>query len=288
MMQSVEQTGYTSWKQKAGKEKLSPWRTKARVLFIDRGLLLVMVGFLLGRAVVLSAVSPFALAFIASVWLMQRRRTLHALLAISLGAATYSIEHTLFVGLSVLLFLMLIAVFKQLKREKIVLPFVVGIATFLPRMFLYSWHNPITSYEWLLIAVESVLASVLVLIFMQSIPLLSPKRYKPALKNEEIVCMIILIASILTGTIGWVIYGAAVEQIFARYFVLVFAFVGGAAIGSTVGVVVGLILSLANVANLFQMSLLAFSGLLGGLLKKGKSLVLQQVFWSVRFYRHLW
>lgn len=270
MMQSVEQTGYTSWKQKAGKEKLSPWRTKARVLFIDRGLLLVMVGFLLGRAVVLSAVSPFALAFIASVWLMQRRRTLHALLAISLGAATYSIEHTLFVGLSVLVFLMLIAVFKQLKREKIVLPFVVGIATFLPRMFLYSWHNPITSYEWLLIAVESVLASVLVLIFMQSIPLLSPKRYKPALKNEEIVCMIILIASILTGTIGWVIYGAAVEQIFARYFVLVFAFVGGAAIGSTVGVVVGLILSLANVANLFQMSLLAFSGLLGGLLKEGK------------------
>src|SRR5690606_18787542 len=83
-------------------------------------------------------------------------------------------------------------------------------------------------------------------------------------------CMIILIASILTGTIGWVIYGAAVEQIFARYFVLVFAFVGGAAIGSTVGVVVGLILSLANVANLFQMSLLAFSGLLGGLLKEGK------------------
>ena len=62
--------------------------------------------------------------------------------------------------------------------------------------------------------------------------------------------MIILIASILTGTIGWTIYDASLEQIFSRYFVLVFAFVGGPAIGSTVGVVVGLILSLANVANL--------------------------------------
>src|SRR5690625_6761651 len=82
--------------------------------------------------------------------------------------------------------------------------------------------------------------------------------------------MIILIASILTGVIGWEIYGAAMEQVLSRYFVLLLALVGGTAIGSTVGVVAGLILSLANVANLYQMSLLAFSGLLGGLLKEGK------------------
>src|SRR5690625_6798725 len=77
---------------------------------------------------------------------------------------------------------------------------------------------------------------------MQSIPLLSPGRYKPALKNEEIVCIIILIASILTGTIGWEFYNIGVEQVFSRYFVLLLAFVGGAAIGSTVGVVAGLIM----------------------------------------------
>ncbi|MCG5105128.1 stage II sporulation protein E [Oceanobacillus alkalisoli] len=270
MMQSVESAGYVGWKENIQKKKQHPWKTKAKVLFIDRGLLLVMIGFLLGRAVILSAVSPFALAFLASVWLMQRKKTLHALLAVSLGAVTYTFEHTGFIMLSVLVFLILLAVFMQIKREKVILPFAVGFATMLPRIFFYSLNGPITSYEWLLIVVESVLGAVLVLIFMQSIPLLSPKRYKPTLRNEEIVCMIILIASILTGTIGWVIYGAAVEQIFARYFVLVFAFVGGAAIGSTVGVVVGLILSLANVANLFQMSLLAFSGLLGGLLKEGR------------------
>ena len=51
---------------------------------------------------------------------------------------------------------------------------------------------------------------------------------------------------------------------------LVFAFIAGAATGSTVGVVTGLILSLANVSSLSQLSLLAFSGLLGGLLKEGK------------------
>src|SRR5690625_6236157 len=112
---------------------------------------------------------------------------------------------------------------------------------------------------------------------MQSIPLLAPKKYKPTLKNEEIVCMIILIASILTGAIGWEIYGAAMEQVLSRYFVLLLALVGGTAIGSTVGVVAGLILSLANVANLYQMCLLAFSVLLGGLLQEGKKIGVSHV-----------
>src|SRR5699024_5788278 len=108
------------------------------------------------------------------------------------------------------------------------------------------------------------------LIFMRSLPILSPERYQPTLQNEEISCMSIIIASILTGMIGWGMYGVAFEQVLSRYIVLLLAYVGGAAIGSTVGVVAGLILSLADVANLYQMSLLAFSGVLGGLLKEGR------------------
>src|SRR5699024_11832180 len=88
---------------------------------------------------------------------------------------------------------------------------------------------------------------------MQSVPLLSQQYYKPKLKNEELICLIILFSSILTGFIGWELYGVAFEHIFSRYIVLLLAFVGGAAVGSTAGVVGGLILSLANVANLSQM-----------------------------------
>src|SRR5690625_6465647 len=69
--------------------------------------------------------------------------------------------------------------------------------------------------------------------------------------------------------VGWSIYGVAIEQIFARFFVLSVAFVGGATIGSTVGVITGFILSLALMTNVYEVSLLAFSGLLGGLLKDG-------------------
>ncbi|WP_419893225.1 stage II sporulation protein E [Oceanobacillus kimchii] len=247
-------------------------QSKAKRLLIDKGWIFYLTGFLLGRAVILSAVSPFAVAFIATIWLVHRDKSLKSMIAVFLGALSYLFEHAMFIALAFLVFILIGSLTKNMKNQQLVLPVVVFLSTILSRIFFYSLSNTVTSYEWALLAIEGVLGAVLVIIFMQSIPLLSPKRYKPALKNEEIVCLIILIASVLTGFIGWQIYGASVEQIFSRYFVLIFSFIGGAAIGSTVGVVAGLILSLANVANLYQMSLLAFSGLLGGLLKEGKKL----------------
>src|SRR5699024_10552818 len=244
--------------------------TMLRTLILDKGGLLCIVGFLLGRAVILSVVSPFAVAFLATLWVMQRDKAFKVMIAVTIGAYTFSLSQGLFVMLSMVLFIFIAGLFKNVKNKQISIPLFVLLSAIAPRLFLYSIVGQLSSYEWILLIVEGVLGSILVLIFMQSVPLLSPKRYKPALKNEEIVCMIILIASILTGTIGWEIYGASLEQVFSRYFVLILSFVGGAAIGSTVGVVAGLILSLANVANLYQMSLLAFSGLLGGLLKEGK------------------
>ncbi|WP_010094847.1 stage II sporulation protein E [Ornithinibacillus scapharcae] len=243
---------------------------QGKKLLLDRGWLHVFVGFLLGRAIILSVVSPFAVAFLATLWFMQKDKAAKTLLATLVGAFTISLSQGLFVGIAMFFFLILATIFKNIKGQYAKIPILVFLATVGPRICLYSFSGQLTSYEWMLILVEGVLGTVLVLIFMQSVPLLSKNRYRPTLKNEEIVCMIILIASILTGTVGWELYGASVEQVLSRYFVLIFAFVGGAAIGSTVGVVAGLILSLANVANLYQMSLLAFSGLLGGLLKEGK------------------
>ncbi|GGK01150.1 stage II sporulation protein E [Lentibacillus kapialis] len=240
-----------------------------KTLLLEKGWLFFLVGFLLGRAVILSVVSPFAVAFLAGIWLIHRRKAAKVMIAVFAGAFSYSVTHGLFITLAMTLFIFMAGIFKNVSRQQVLIPIFVFFSTLAPRLFIYSIWGQLSSYEWMLLLVEGVLGTVLVLIFMQSIPLLSPQRFKPTLKNEEIVCLIILLASILTGTIGWEVYNASIEQIFSRYFVLLLSFVGGAAMGSTVGVVAGLILSLANVANLYQMSLLAFSGLLGGLLKEG-------------------
>lgn len=242
---------------------------QAQYWLIVKGWLFILIGFLLGRAVILTMVSPFAVAFLATMWMMDKGKGKKVLFATVLGGLTYSVEQGLWLSLVMVIFLFLFHTLQSL-RVQWKLPMIVFASTITSRIIQYTLTSELTTYEWMLLGVEGVLAVILVLLFMQSIPIIEPDRYRPALKNEEIICMIILIASILTGTIGWAIFNASMEQILARYFVLIFSYVGGAAIGSTVGVVVGLILSLANVANIYQMGLLAFSGLLGGLLKEGK------------------
>ena len=158
-----------------------------------------------------------------------------------IGALTFSIEQAIFVSVAIIVFYVLGHFLKDRKNIRLLMVFVF-LATVLTRLFLYSLSGQISLYEWLHLFIEGILGVVLLLIFMQSIPLISLKRYQPALKNEELVCIIILLASILTGFIGWQVYGLQLEHVFSRYIVLTLAFVGGAAIGSTVGVVTGLIL----------------------------------------------
>lgn len=246
--------------------------SRAKTLLMERGWIFYIVGFLLGRAVILSQVSPFAIAFLATTWFIHKKQATKVMLAVIAGALTYDIRHGLFIIISMIVFTFLAGLYKSMKQKQWMIPLLVFLSTSIPRMFFHSLSGTLSPYEWMLLSVEGIMGAVLVLIFMQSVPILAHGKYKPTLKNEEIICMIILISSILTGTIGWVLFDASMEQVFSRYIVLVLAFVGGAAIGSTVGVVAGLILSLADVSNLYQMSLLAFSGLLGGLLKEGKKL----------------
>lgn len=254
----------------ARKEK-SQVLEKIRHLLLIRGLLLYSVAFLLGRAVILGELTPFGLAFLASVWFVHKDRAARSILFSFAGALTIGILSGIYFLMGALLFILLTKIGKQTNLLK-QLPVLVFLASIISRIAYYALFQQLAAYEVSMATAEAVLAAVLVLIFMQSIPLLSPKRYKPTLKNEEIISLIILLASVLSGMVGWEIQGVNVDQVVARYFVLLLAYVGGATIGSTVGVVIGLILSLSNEATLSQISLLAFSGLIGGLLKDGKKL----------------
>lgn len=238
-------------------------------IFIEKKVFLFIIALLLGRAVILYNISPFALAFLATAWSTRQKRMMALVVLTFIGAVTFSVGQGTFVLLSSILFFIFTRFLHDRSHIKFIILFVF-LSTVLTRIFLLSIVNEITIFDWMNIFIEGTLAIVLLLIFMQSFPLLAHKRYQPALKSEEIICLLILFASVLTGLIGWNIYGIALENVFSRYIVVAIAFVGGAAIGSTVGVVTGLVLSLANVLNVYEMSLLAFSGLLGGLLQEGK------------------
>ncbi|WP_221569264.1 stage II sporulation protein E [Alkalihalobacillus sp. TS-13] len=246
----------------------------AKRFLLHWSLLLFCTGFLLGRALILSELSPFALPFFGAVLFLKRERAGVAAIALLAGALTTFDQTGLFVSIGLAVFFVIHSIVTNIAKQTYkILPITVFVASFITRMSILSFlSEPITTGSLLMVVIEAGLSSILTLIFIQSIPLLSLKKIQHSLKNEEIVCFIILLASVMTGTIGWQFYELSVEHVLSRYLVLIFAFVGGAAIGSTVGVVTGLILGLANIASLYQMSLLAFSGLLGGLLKEGRKI----------------
>ncbi len=254
-------------------KRLTSLQVKLDQFFLQKGVALILIGFLLGRALILSHLSPFALPFFVSVYMMRRKKAPLVLLGLLVGAFTLSIANTAFTFSCAVIFLVAFRLLARFQRDEIkALPYYVFFTSFAARcVFLYIQNREtITLYDGMMAGVEASLTFILTLIFMQSIPLLSLKKRKKSYKTEEVVSLIIMLASVLTGTIGWSIYNLSVEHILSRYLVLLFAFVGGATVGSTVGVVTGLIFSLANVSSFYQMSLLAFSGLLGGLLKEGR------------------
>ncbi|MDD9150704.1 stage II sporulation protein E [Sporolactobacillus sp. CQH2019] len=231
----------------------------------------LVTGFLLGRAVILSSLTPFVLPFFAMVfWLKREKRWLVSFAALA-GSLTVSVGQAFYALMALLVFLGLRRMILSLSRkaEEKWLPVLVLTSGFSVRLICKAafslnlvWTDVMTA------AAEAFLAFLVTLIFMQSVPFLSTKINRKLLKNEEIICFVILLSSILSGMIGWTVMGISVNYVFARYAVLLFSYAGGAAIGSTVGVVIGLILGMGNVSSLYQMSLLAFSGVLGGLLKE--------------------
>ncbi|WP_174734829.1 stage II sporulation protein E [Mesobacillus harenae] len=245
---------------------------KLENFFIKNGFALLVIGFLLGRALILAKLTPFSLPFFAAVYLSRRDKAPLALLGVTAGAATLSIGAAALTFALAVTFLVVFRLTKKgLKSELRWLPFYVFGTILAGNLAVtYIQHSQITLYDGMMAGVESSLGFILTLIFLQSIPLISFQKRRQSLKTEEIVCLIIMLASVMTGTIGWSVYDLSIEHVMARYLVLVFAFVAGATVGSTVGVVTGLIFSLANVSSFYQMSLLAFAGLLGGLLKEGR------------------
>ncbi|MFS0784157.1 stage II sporulation protein E [Bacillus sp. 1P06AnD] len=256
------------------KKWMSTLRKKTEDLLFQRGLFLSVIGFLLGRALILSQLAPFALPFFASVYLLRRNKAPYALIGLLAGSATIHMMNSVSIFAGAIIFMLLYkarepSLTNQFKLASFYVFLSLGMTN---TAIQYAENRHLVPYDGMMIVIEAGLAAILTLIFMQCIPLISFKKRTRSLKTEEVVSVIILLASIMTGTIGWSLYGVSFEHIISRYLVLVFSLAGGAAIGSTVGVVTGLIFSLASVATLFQMSLLAFSGLLGGLLKDGKKI----------------
>lgn len=233
--------------------------------------LLVGMAVLLGRAMILEQLAPFAVAYFAVIYFV--RGDLLPWVGAGLFAGSLFAAHpeTGLIVTELIVFLLIQKGVEKFERSDISFaPVMVFLTTFLVQLFTSLVHAELTWYALMMVAVEALLSFVLTLIFVQALPVFTVARKSYHLKHEEIICLIILLASVMTGTVGWQAGPVTIEHVLSRYLILLFALVGGAPLGASVGVITGLILSLADANAIYQMSLLAFSGMLAGLLKEGK------------------
>ncbi|EFM10877.1 protein serine/threonine phosphatase [Paenibacillus curdlanolyticus YK9] len=233
-------------------------------------ILLLVVGFLLGRAVILESLMPFAAAYFAVLYFLRRDVCFWAGIALVAGSffALSPSPGPIAMELAVV-FLLLKGLEAYERAELSYAPLLVFTSTLLVQLFGAFIHNSLGWYDLMMIVVEASLSFVLTLVFVQAIPVLTMTKKTSGLRHEEIICLMILMASIMTGAVGWGVYGLSAEHVMSRYMLLLFALAGGAPLGASVGVVAGLILSLADFNAIVQMSLLAFAGMLAGLMREG-------------------
>lgn len=235
----------------------------------------LLMGFLLGRAVILQEISPFAVPFFAVMYFFKKNRLLLIMFSVVAGSAMQSTGIAAANFTAMALIVVMLSVLERRKKSDLnYAPLLSFLAVLLSTNTVDYITGHLGLYAAFMNVVEAVMSLILAHIFVHAVPILTMRRNASHLRTEEIICLIILLASVMTGTAGWIVQDVAVDNILARYLVLLFAAVGGGTVGAAVGVVTGLVLSLANVQAVYQISLLAFSGLLAGLLRESNKLII--------------
>ncbi|MGB8954712.1 MAG: stage II sporulation protein E, partial [Tumebacillaceae bacterium] len=231
---------------------------------------LVIMAFFLGRAMILGELAPFSIAFYAVVLRLKRSADKPVLAALIVGTLTVNGIWSIWPMLVGALIFYRVVYGLLTKRKALTLgsvPFVVFLVDAGVRLAGSAATGDLTSYSLIMALVDGFLSLVLSLIFIQSLPIFTFQRGVKELRNEEIVCLVILLASMLTGFHGLMLGQLSLENMFSRYLIMLFALIGGAGVAAGVGVVTGIILTMASTGAAVQIGLLAFSGLLAGLLR---------------------
>jgi stage II sporulation protein E len=233
-------------------------------------LLIVGIGFLLGRAVMLEGITPFAAAFFAVVLYLRKEMAFPAALALVAGSFWAADPRPVVILAEIgVVYLFYRGLVLYERADLSHAPVIVFASTLLVRLFETLLADDLSWIPYALTVVEAGLAFVLTLLFVHAVPVLTRTRKAAQLRHEEWVGLIILLACLLSGMTGWTVYGIAVASVFSRFLVLLTAYVGGPALGTSAGVVAGMILSLSNLGAASEIGMLAFGGLMAGLIREG-------------------
>jgi stage II sporulation protein E len=226
-----------------------------------------LVAFLLGRAGILQGLTPFGIAFFTA--LSQRDRK-YGLIGITtfIGIVTVQgLTSSIPYGFALAVIYCLFQYVLDIRKTKVFKASVIGAVAYLLTTALFLSFTGFFIYDWIMVAFEAVVIFVVVYISSYAIPVALQNTNRKILSTEEIICIAILTALVLSGINEVYIVGLSLRNILGILMTILFAYNGGASIGASVGITLGLITSMSTGSTPVIIGIFGFSGLLAGIFK---------------------
>lgn len=222
------------------------------------------IAFLLGRVSIVGELMPFGLAFFIAVALKQRA------CALSVGAFTLAGSLSSGYAVESAWYMLIMASYLWLLRyetrwqKKMWTSLIIAVAgVILLGVALLLWQV-IALYQFMLIGFTIAASLVLVMIFLQALPLLTLNRYQQA-DTEQVMCLIILLASAITGVGQIQAAGYSLRHAVSGFFIMVLTFQAGVGIGVSVGTMLGIVSGLSEGSTAQMVAYYAVASLVCGI-----------------------
>ncbi len=225
-----------------------------------------LIGFLLGRAVVLDYLSPFGLAYLA-IYSLQELNLGFALTGVLLGVFTIGEKEILlkyFIS-SIIFIVAHLATTRWRINQKAVVAVCVAIANFVAGYFVY-YIRDYYIYDMLMIIIESFLIALLVYVYDGAFPVLKNLKARKTISGEEIISISVLLAFCFIGA-DFSIYGLSIKNISMILLIILFSFYGSAGTGAALGIILGIIQSLSGSIIPAAIGVYGLCGLFAGVVK---------------------
>lgn len=227
-----------------------------------------LFGFLLGRAVFLGAMVPFALATMAAVMTVIPDRGPLVLLFLTVGLATVLKGQILWSTVVILGLCLLFArqFSYRLKDKWYGMPLFIWALTTVGRVGFYAYWEP-GLYNYMVALFEGLMAAAAAYAFIRTLPGLRRQPDPYALRRDELLGLAVLIIGLLTGLSGVSLAVIDLRNVISRFFILLAAFTGGSSLGAAMGTLVGMVPTLSATLAPGVIGFYSFAGLLSGLFR---------------------
>lgn len=190
-----------------------------------------IIAFMLGRAMILDSLTPFGIAYIASILPGQRKSaavwvsTLLGILSVQKGLPM--IRYVFILVLFYLLFTILSRMYSlNIFKTALLASFsVLSIGMFIVAL------TDFLLYDTLLVVFEAVITFVLIYIFKYAVPVMIEGKNRRILSNEELICATIMMSLVLIGLTNIKVYGYSLKNVLSVFLVLIFAYNSGGSVG---------------------------------------------------------